>query len=139
MEDVRTANVTIPAHSTENPASPLIQVEPSLLTDVNEDPVCPSPTSSRTDAGELPPRSKPHFRGFEQPSLSHITALTVLCLITYPVFYILTIVAKDRSLFVVRLIVSAWCSGTGFFLGCILLKIGAQHLEATSRFTLAGY
>ena len=136
MEDVRRGNDSIPAHSTENLASPLIQGESSLSID--EGPACPSPTSSRTDSGELSPRSKPHFRGFEQPSLSHIAILTVLCLITYPVFYILTIVAKDRSLFVVRLIVSAWCSGTGFALGYILLKIGAQHLEATSRFTLDG-
>ena len=44
--------------------------------------------------------------------------------------------AKDKSLFVVRLMVSAWCSVAGFVLGYIL-KIGAQHLEAASKFTLA--
>ena len=62
--------------------------------------------------------------------------LAVLCLITYPAFYILTLVAKDRSLFVVRAIVSAWCSGVGFALGYILLQIGAQYLEAAGELAL---
>ena len=83
-----------------------------------------------------PPRSKPLFRRFEKPSFCRIAILTVLCLITYPAFYILTLVAKDRSLFVVRAIVSVWCSGVGFALGYILLAIGAQYLEAASEFTL---
>ena len=91
-----------------------------------------------------PPRPKPLFRGFERPefersSFSRIAILTVLSLITYPAFYVLTSVAKDRSLFTVRLIVSTWCSGAGFALGYILLSIGAQHLEAASEFTLGRY
>jgi len=81
------------------------------------------------------PQSKPLFQGLERPSFSRIATLTVLCLITYPVFYILTLVAKDKSLFIVRSVVSVWCSGVGFALGYILLKIGAQHLEAASEFT----
>ena len=59
--------------------------------------------------------------------------LSILCLITYPAFYILTFVAKDRSLFTVRFIVAVWCSGVGFALGYILLSIGAQYLEAASE------
>jgi len=89
-----------------------------------------------TNLGCERPRSKPLIRGFERPSFSRIAILTVLCLITYPVFCILELVAKDRSLFVVRAIVSVWCSGVGFALGYILLKIGARHLEAASEFTL---
>jgi len=85
-----------------------------------------------------PPRSRPVFRGFERPSFSRIAILTVLCLITYPAFYILTSAAKDKSLFTVRLIVSIWCSGIGFALGYIILKIGAKHIEAASEFTLIG-
>jgi len=83
-----------------------------------------------------PPRSKPLFRGFERPSLSRIAILIVLCTIAYPALYILTLVAKDKSLFVVRLIAAMWCSGVGFALGYILIRIGVQHLEAASEFTL---
>ena len=85
-----------------------------------------------------PQRQKPLFRGFERPSFSRIAILTVLCLVTYPAFHILTLVAKDRSLFIVRIIVSVWCSGGGFALGYVLLKIGAQHIEAASEFTFVG-
>ena len=81
-----------------------------------------------------PPRSKPLLRGFERPSFSRITILTVLCLLTYPAFYLLTLVAKDKSLFVVRSVVAVVCWGFGFALGWVLLKIGAQHLEAASGF-----
>ena len=86
-----------------------------------------------------PPRSKPLFQGFERPSFSRIAILTVLCLIAYPALYILTLVAKDKSLFVVRVIVAMWCSGVGFALGYILLRIGVQHLEAASEFTFIWY
>ena len=54
----------------------------------------------------------------------------------YPAFCILNLVAKDRSLFAVRAIVSVWCSGVGFALGYTLLKIGVRHIEATSELTL---
>jgi len=83
------------------------------------------------------PRSKPLFRGFEKPSFVHITVLIVLCLTAYPALYILTLVANDRSLTVVRLIVALWCSTVGFALGYILLKIGMQHFEAASELTPA--
>jgi len=86
-----------------------------------------------------PPRSKPLFRGFERPSFSRLAILTLLSLITYPALYILTLVAKHKSLFVVRLIVAMWCSGVGFALGYILIRIGVQHLEAASEFTLIWY
>lgn len=79
------------------------------------------------------PRLKPLFQGFEPPSFSHIVILTFLCLITYPAFFALTFAAKDRSLFVVRSIVSAWCWVIGFALGYILLRIGARHIEAASK------
>jgi len=150
---------------TGNPAAPLIRADPSLLTpnrrefDV-EYPTWPSSPPStaniqytkksrfsilgsvRSKIADLrfrPLQSKPGpSQGFERPSFSRIAILTVLCLITYPAFYILTLVAKDKSLFTVRLIVSMWCSGLGFALGYILLKIGARHLEAASEFTLVG-
>ena len=80
-----------------------------------------------------PPLLKPMFQGFERPSLTRIAILTALCFSAYPALYILTLVARDKSLFAVRLIVATWCSGVGFALGYILIKIGVQHLEAASE------
>ena len=78
-------------------------------------------------------RSKPLFRGFERPSFAHIAILIVLCLVAYPALYILTLVAKDKSLFTVRLIVAIWYSGVAFALGYTLLRIGVKHIEAASE------
>jgi len=129
--------------STENPAASFIPAVVSRLTPNRRgfDATWPSPQSSSTDSlytDRSPSQSKPLFQDFERPSPSHITILTVLSLTTYPAFYVLTLLAKDKSLFVVRLIVSAWCSGIGFALGYILLAIGAQHLEAASEFIPVG-
>jgi len=152
-------------HPTEDPAAPFIQSDPSIsapnLEQFNlEDLAWPSsspstanfqcadesrPSSQHSLHPKLaepksePPRSKSLFRGFERPSFPRIAILTLLCLITYPAFYILTLVAKDRSLFVVRAIVSVWCSGIGFALGYMVLKIGAQYLEAASESTPVEY
>ena len=140
-------------------STPVNQAEPSLSTPDRrrsdaEDPVLPSPSLSaanfqHADESQSPsrslhpkraglgfrlPRSKSLLQGFERPSFSRIIILTVLCLITYPAFYVLTLVAKDKSLFIVRLVVSIWCSGVGFALGYVLLAVGAQHLEAASEY-----
>jgi len=149
MEHVRTRdNNSDPPLPIADLATPTSPASPPPLTpnrresDV-EHPV--SPPSSTADAqnadksrfwGFEPPQPKPLFRGFERPSFSRIAILTVLCPLAYPAFYILTIVAKNKSLSIVRLIVSAWCSVIGFALGYIILAIGAQHLEAASEFTL---
>jgi len=131
-------------YSAENLAAPLTPNKRELNVEYPTSPSLPPSTTNSQHAAKdwfsrlKPPRSKPLFRGFERPSFAHITILTVLCLITYPAFYILTLVAKDKSLFVVRLLVSTWCSGVGFALGYILLKIGAQHIEAASEFTPVG-
>ena len=132
---------------TEDSAASLIQADPSPSTPNKREfdtgyPAWASPSPSMTKSRFLrpePPRSKPLFRGFERPSFPRIAILTVLCLVTYPAFYTLKRVAKNRSLFVVRLLVSIWCSGVGFALGYILLAIGAQHHEAASKFTLVGH
>ena len=151
----------------ENSTAPLIEPDPSILTPDGrefdaEDLAWPSPPPStanvqyteksrfsslrslpsRVKLAALrfePPRSKPLFRGFERPSFSRIVIFTILCPTAYPAFYLLTLVAQDKSLFIVRLMVSTWCSAIGFVLGYILLKIGAQHLEAASEFMLAGH
>jgi len=160
MDHVRTRDNNSSPHPTED--APFDQISPLLSTPNGreydaEDPTSPSPPSPTANSEPSdekswlpslkslrlklvglrsePPRSKPLIRGFERPRLSRIAILTILCLTTYPTFYILTLVAKDRSLFIVRLVVSVWCSGVGFALGYILLTIGAQHLEAASEFT----
>jgi len=150
MEQVRTRENSSSPHPPESPAAPLTDADSSLLTTSRtefdaEYPPQPSPSPSTANLQQIEkshllklelPRSKPLFRGFERPSFSRIAILTVLCLFAYPAFYLLTLVAKDRSLFIVRLVVSAWCSAAGFALGYILLKTGAQHIEAASEFTL---
>ena len=78
-------------------------------------------------------RSKPLFQGFETPNFARIAIFIVLCLVAYPALYILTLVAKDKSLFTVRLIVAMWCSGVAFALGYTLLRIGVKHIEAASE------
>jgi len=164
MELVRLRGNSLNPLPAENPATPLIQADPSLSTpdgrvSDSEDLAWPSPPQSAVNfeyADESrpssrqslhpelaeprfgPPRPKLSFRGFEKPSLTRIATLSLLCLITYPVFYVLTLVAKDKSLFTVRVIVSVWCSGGGFALGYFILEIGAQYLEAASKFEHAG-
>ena len=132
---------------TEDSVGPPIQEEPSLLTpngrgldegDLTRPPRPPS-TANSQNTEKSPPRSKPLPQGYERPKYSRIATLAVLCIITYPTFYILQIVAKDKPLFVVRSIASLWCSGIGFALGYILHKIGAQFLEAASEFMLVGH
>jgi len=157
MEHVHTEDVSVrdddsSPHPPENPTTPPIQADLSLLTPNRKEsdpeypawPSLPPPTTESKYAdesqslGHETSRLKPLFRGFERPSFSRIAILVVLCFITYPAFYILKLVARDKPLFVVRLLVSTWCSVVGFCLGYLLLSIGAQHLEATSEFTLVG-
>ena len=132
MEHARARDNDNVPHPAENSAAPLIQADPFLSTQNGREFDAEYP-----DWPSLSP-SKSLFRGFEKPSFFRIAILTALCLITYPAFYFLTLVAKDKSLFTVRIIVSLWCSGVGFTLGYILLKTGAQHLEAASEFMLVG-
>jgi len=153
MEHVPTRDDISSPYPIENQVAPLIEGEPSLLTPNRkefdtEHPAWPSSTPPTTSFHHSDKswfsrpklsRSKPLVRGFEIPSFSRIAIFTVLCIIAYPAFYILTLVARDKSLSIVRLIVSAWCSVVGFAIGYVLLKIGAQHLEAASEITLVGY
>jgi len=135
-----------PHPTTESSASPPIQADPLLLTPNRREfdaeyqaPPSPPPSTPNFQHAKKSrlssQQSKPLFRWFERPSFSRIAILTVLCHLTYPAFILLTLVAKNKSLFTVRVLVSIWCSGIGFVLGYILLKIGAQHLEAASEFS----
>ena len=146
MDHIHTTDNSSP-HPTENPTASLIQGDPSLLTPNRREPDAehlpwyslPPSTTNCQYPDKPPPRSNPLFRGFERPNFSRIAILTGLCLVTYPLFYLLTFVAKDKSLFIVRAVVSVWCWVVGFALGYILLsKIGARHLEAASEFASVG-
>ena len=148
MEQARASDNSSPP-STVNLPTTFGQEDPLLSTPDRrefdaENQASPSPPST-TDSQHAkksrfsrfePLPSKPLLEGFERPSFSRIAILTALCPAAYPAFYLLTLIARDRSLFVVRFMVSMWCSAVGFVLGYILLKIGAQHLEAASKFTL---
>lgn len=122
-------------HSSPSPSTTSFQYPDSKSLSSSRQSIHPKLANLRFE----PPRSKPLFKGFERPSWTHIAILAVLCLTSYPALYMLTLVARDKSLFIVRLIVATWCSGVGFALGYILLKIGAQHLEAASESTLVNY
>ena len=162
MEQVRTRDNWSPPPTADS-TTPFNQADPSLLTPNRREfdaeyPAWSSPSQSTTNFHHTyrsqfssqqslntklanlenkSPRLKPLFQGFERPNLARITILAVLCLTAYPALYILTLVAKDKSLFTVRLIVALWCSGVGSALGCLLLGIGMQHLEAASEFVPA--
>ena len=164
MEHVHARDNNSSPRPTDNSPTPPIHEGPSLLISNGrqfdaEHPPPPSPSPSTTSSQNAeksrisilqsflrkfvdlrlkPPLSESLFRGFERPSLSRIAILTALCLTSYPAFYLLTIVAKDRSLFVVRAVVSVWCSVVGFALGYIILAIGARHLESASEFVPVG-
>ena len=148
MEHVRMRDDNSSPHPSENPAVSLAEGD-SLLAPNRRNfdaeypswsSLSPSAMSSQySDKPRLPKPKLPLVRGFERPSFARIAILAVLCVISYPAFYILTLVAKDKSLSIVRLIVSAWCSGVGFALGYVILKIGAQHLEAASEYTVVGH
>ena len=68
---------------------------PALLAAIHRE----FPTRQRFSALRIfrLPRSKPLFRGLERPNFSRIAILTVPYLVTYPAFYVLSFVAKDRS------------------------------------------
>ena len=148
MEYVRRRDNSSSPDPTENSTEPLLIQTDSSLTTLNggdvdaEDEAWPSPPPSMTNSRHTkkqPPRFKPRFRGFESPNFARIGILTLTCVIAYPAFYALTLVAKDRSLFTVRLIGALWYSSIGVVLGLVLLNIGARHLEAASEFTPVGY
>ena len=151
MERVRPGNNHRSPPSISDSATPFSQADPFLLTQngrgfdpeetmlnlqYREKPRFSTPQSLYPNFAGLsvyPLRLKPLLQGFEEPCLARIVILTALCLAAYPAFYVLTLVARDKSLFTVRLIVAMWCSGVGFVLGCVLLRIAARHLEAASE------
>ena len=141
-----------PGIPTPDSSTPFFQADPLLLTpnrralDTEDDARIPQYTTDKSQPPNRKPRypfpglssfhpqrSRRLFEGYERPNFARITVLSVLCLSAYPALYILTLVARDKSLFTVRLIVALWCSGVGFALGYVLLKIGVQHLEAASE------
>lgn len=79
------------------------------------------------------PKEHPFSRNFEAPHWWYIGLHATLCLISYPIILLFILVAKDRSLFWTRFIVSAGCGLIGFMLGLSLLRMGKSFLEASSE------
>jgi len=117
---------------TADSAAPSIHTDSFLLTpdriEFDDEQTMLNSQYARLAVSDLPSK-----RGFERPSFTRITIHTMLCLIAYPVFYILTLVGRDKELFTVRLLVAMWCTGIGFALRYSLLEIGVQHIEAASE------
>ena len=72
-------------------------------------------------------------RLFERPKWGHLCLHTFLCVASYPIIYVGTILARDRSLFWARVIVGLWCAGVGTVIGWSLLAYASRFLEAASE------
>lgn len=79
--------------------------------------------------------ARPIFKGFERPDLRQLSLHVFVCFVSYPVMYLVTLVAKDRSLFLVRVLVAVWCALVGFCLAFSLVTFATKYLEAASEFS----
>ncbi|KAF8663578.1 hypothetical protein AX16_000922 [Volvariella volvacea WC 439] len=82
------------------------------------------------------PKQHPFSQSFEPPHWWPIIIHVILCLVSYPVILLFTIVARDRSLFWTRFIVSLGCGLAGVSLGMSLLRLGKSYLEASTWATI---
>lgn len=73
------------------------------------------------------------FKGFERPHWGKIVMHFLACIASYPAMYLLTLVARERSLFIARVLVAVWCSVFGFCLAFSLVEFATKHLEAASE------
>ncbi|KAG8757839.1 hypothetical protein FRC14_001371 [Serendipita sp. 396] len=83
------------------------------------------------------PRSHPWKpNAFEALHWRPLLTLTAIVVISYPVLYLATRVAHERSLFWTRFIVGSASSILGFALGTTMLEIGKRILEAATWATI---
>lgn len=78
------------------------------------------------------PQPKTIFKGFERPDLKQLALHILICFASYPVMYLVTLIAKDRSLFIVRAVVAIGSAGVGFCLAFSLVAFATKYLEAAS-------
>ncbi|KAK0205990.1 hypothetical protein DFS33DRAFT_1256607 [Desarmillaria ectypa] len=74
--------------------------------------------------------------GFEAPKWRKIIIHVILCLIAYPFLMAFVIVARNKTLFWSRFLVSIGCGVIGFALGLSLLSLGRPFLEAATWATI---
>ncbi|GLB33262.1 hypothetical protein LshimejAT787_0101460 [Lyophyllum shimeji] len=79
-----------------------------------------------------PHKRHPFAKGFEAPLWKNILVHIALCLIAYPFLLLITLVARQKSLFWTRFIVGMGCGLIGFCLGLSLLQLAQSHLEAAT-------
>lgn len=77
--------------------------------------------------------ARPIFKGFERPDWRQLAVHVFGCFISYPVMYLVTLAAKDRSLFLTRVLVATWASVVGFCLAFSLVVFATKYLEAASE------
>ncbi|KAG5639156.1 hypothetical protein H0H81_006415 [Sphagnurus paluster] len=94
-----------------------------------------SPTLSAGQSLKLP-RKNPFAEGFEAPHRKTILFHIVLCVVTYPILLLVTIIARERSLFWTRFIVGLGCGILGLIIGLSLLKLAQPLLEAVTWATV---
>jgi hypothetical protein len=80
-----------------------------------------------------PPEQHPFAEGFEAPIWTHLLIHVGLCLVAYPLLIIFTVIARNKSLFWTRFIVSMGCGLIGLSLGLSLLRLGKRFLESASE------
>ncbi|KAF4602487.1 hypothetical protein EYR40_005696 [Pleurotus pulmonarius] len=90
----------------------------------------PPPPPSRSGRQNL------FARSFEAPDWRLLVLHTVLCLLAFPTLLVFTIIARNRTLFWTRFIVSIGCGLVGFFLAISLINMGKAFLEAATWATL---
>lgn len=81
-------------------------------------------------------RRHPFAQSFEPPNWKFIIIHVVLGVLSYPVLLIFEAIARDKTLFWTRLLVSVGCGLVGFCLGLSLIGLGKAYLEAAGRSTL---
>ncbi|KAF9647470.1 hypothetical protein BDM02DRAFT_3270255 [Thelephora ganbajun] len=96
--------------------------------------------------GLRPPRMPPprrwtsgkarQSRLFERPKWGHLCLHAFLCIAGYPLIYVGTILARDKTLFWARLIVGLWCATVGVVIGWSLLAYASRFLEAATWATI---
>jgi hypothetical protein len=86
-------------------------------------PIDPPPTS----------RSGGLSKNFERPNYFLLFTHLILCGLAWPILYVFTLIARDKTLFWARLVVSMGGGIVGVSLGFTLLNLSKRFLEAASE------
>lgn len=95
-----------------------------------------TPTSASYGLKEMhntPPNTSLPKANFEKPDWKQLVLHVFMCLASYPVMYAVTLIAKDRTLFLVRVVVSVGSAMVGFCLAFSLAASATKYLEAASE------